>query len=1693
MANGIDTPIDNQLPKLTVDEFAAKIKAKYPSYANIDNKVLTDKILAKYPQYSNSITTEPIKPPAPSSLPPIGQPQLPFSPLVGDARQQAIQQRQDEQSAMSNRLKKLRSELPVDAQQHWDTAMQAASLKSPDQIRDGSADLEHYNFMQSPVGKTLGAVQYLGSKATKGGLQVARGVAHLAQNIGNPVSAITGNDSGLNDLFDKANDNTNFGLTKGDQSRIETGGGLYNNLVNTGGMAAEFAPAIAGGEALGSTKGLMYLQGLGQGQEQVANLEKNGQSLNPAAKELLIQGSGVVNLALEKFGDNILGKVPNALRTNVVNGIVADAVKENAGKDLTQASFKELLNNGVKTFADKFERAPVEAMRHYNETAKTLTKLNVGNYLLHKGVDTVNDKPVFNDTIGDLAEQESKTLTHDAPLFSAIPALRELTKLAPNSSYKNDVVESVVNDPSHENVTAIKQQLYDHGFHDENPNKWTPEEMDATFKHIDQIADVAKKVPSTLAPDKKEKAIDLILGRNELEQSLKIEQDKRAALDPSMAEFPTAKEQFLTDKIDQANDKLKSLVTGKRTTYSKGVAENEGKFFKTTDGKQEEIAPARYDMERVEREAKAQDETTKNSLINSTDNGINETEMGRQPNGQENGQGGNESNGSQESSQENVKGSGNEKNIREEKGNVIDLGGEQPPINAPADEQGPRNTQTENTVQKQPNQQKPAGDSGEKAAEAPVGEETSKEISTGAETPKTVAENKSPASPKQEASSMSQGDGGVSTKAGDPLRAFADKVRQGKINKLGGFRASTGFDAAWDTSLEVVAKAAEGGAKIADAIEAGLKHIKSTDWYKNLTNKEEFDQQYRDHLSNEYTEVEKALPAKNEANEKVASELGLKVDESNKGKRTNEVIEKEAADAIKKGYDVPKLVDNILNDGHTATDTEVAILAKYRDAKYDEIKAQQEQLASEGATMSKKQFEALTEANDASLNEMQDVVQAIRKTGSITGSALRARQLDLQKEYSLGNMIAQKRQANGGEKLSSEELASVTKRFAEMEEIQKQLEARLKNVEEQNAKLKAEQAIKRSAGARRAVTKSELAAERSKIFDSIRDDFKKIRQSGQAMSDVPYRRELAAVAKHMPALLRNLAQEGVVRIEDVVDNIYTALKGDLEDITKRDVTDLIAGKYNEVKPTRSELQDNIKSLRAQAKLITRIEDAEKGIKPTDKPPVVKQKNEAIDALKARLKELTKEEPQSPEEKSLAGLKKRLQDNIDKLSKKIAEGDYSKEEPKKPVTPDAEALALRRKYDKIKNEFDIEVAKDALKQRSKTEKLKDNLLNIASLPRALKASLDFSAVLRQGLFASVGHPKEALTAFKEMFRQTFSEEKYRNWISDLKHSEFYDLMKNSELYLSDKDDPKIIAREEEFTSNLADKIPGIGKAIAASERAYTGYLNVLRAGVFESQARELIKRGYTFENNPEVFKGVAKVINVLTGRGDVPEFLGGKTPKVLSNVLFSPRFMAARIQTLYLWADPRLPREAKLMAAKDIGATLGTGIALLSLASLAGYKVETDPRSTQFLKIQDKNENGTTYYDILGGLPQYIRLLSQIATGKTVSSTGKVTDLSAKHGRHNPFGQTRGGVEWNFLRGKLAPVPGALWNLQEGRDVLGQPYNLFPQAIPNEFIPLPYTDVQEAYQVGGIKNALKVLLPSQFGVSVSSYNPNAKHK
>lgn len=64
-------------------------------------------------------------------------------------------------------------------------------------------------------------------------------------------------------------------------------------------------------------------------------------------------------------------------------------------------------------------------------------------------------------------------------------------------------------------------------------------------------------------------------------------------------------------------------------------------------------------------------------------------------------------------------------------------------------------------------------------------------------------------------------------------KTLANKIRKAKITRPDAFNAATA-GIVWDAAIEIVAKTIEAGGTLADAVQAGVNHIKKSKWYKGL-------------------------------------------------------------------------------------------------------------------------------------------------------------------------------------------------------------------------------------------------------------------------------------------------------------------------------------------------------------------------------------------------------------------------------------------------------------------------------------------------------------------------------------------------------------------------------------------------------------------------------------------------------------------------------------------------------------------------------------------------------------------------------------------------------------------------------------------------------------------------------------------
>jgi hypothetical protein len=155
----------------------------------------------------------------------------------------------------------------------------------------------------------------------------------------------------------------------------------------------------------------------------------------------------------------------------------------------------------------------------------------------------------------------------------------------------------------------------------------------------------------------------------------------------------------------------------------------------------------------------------------------------------------------------------------------------------------------------------------------------------------------------------------------------------------------------------------------------------------------------------------------------------------------------------------------------------------------------------------------------------------------------------------------------------------------------------------------------------------------------------------------------------------------------------------------------------------------------------------------------------------------------------------------------------------------------------------------------------------------------------------------------------------------------------------------------------------------------------------------------------------------------------------------------------------------------------------ALFAAGGANVDVDPRSSNFAKIKI----GNTYYDISGGNATLMRYLAQLTSGERQNiQTGYIESYP------------RSKTLKNFIRSKLAPVSGLLWDasIGEGRTPSGvKLYDYSKENLLNifneEIAPLVAMDIVDAYtgnkQNFGYAGGL-LGLPSAIGFGVTTINP-----
>ena len=440
----------------------------------------------------------------------------------------------------------------------------------------------------------------------------------------------------------------------------------------------------------------------------------------------------------------------------------------------------------------------------------------------------------------------------------------------------------------------------------------------------------------------------------------------------------------------------------------------------------------------------------------------------------------------------------------------------------------------------------------------------------------------------------------------------------------------------------------------------------------------------------------------------------------------------------------------------------------------------------------------------------------------------------------------------------------------------------------------------------------------------------------------------------------------------------------------------------------------------------------------------------------------------------------------------------------PDLTDLEALAtgeaLRRaKMELPPRDFEIALIKKAFGTQKAEEfaqgrSVAEAISNVVNIPRAIMASFDVSAPLRQGLMGFAMYPGQSAKALPGMFKSLASEKSYQAAETALtKKPDFERSVKAGVNYshLSES----IYGREEQFASQAAEKVTGLGPLIGkkpgtlsfvrASGRAYTGFLDNQRYNIFSTLAKEAERSKWGASDKLEKDLGI--ITNWATGRGNMTH----KDLAVLANTfLFSPRLFKSRLDAInvlpgkhgfYSQLHPFARRKALASLTKLVAT--GTGV-LFAASQLAGVKVELDPRSSDWGKIR----YGDTRYDIWGGYQQIARTIAQLAITRhngqwgqfsKSSTSGALTHLGKGH-HLDPLVR--------LFQGKASPPIGTVIAWKQGKEFTGAKFSWGTEA-KEKLQPLLLQDIQDAWHAGmapfGIIGTFGI---GSLGVGVQTYKP-----
>ena len=535
-------------------------------------------------------------------------------------------------------------------------------------------------------------------------------------------------------------------------------------------------------------------------------------------------------------------------------------------------------------------------------------------------------------------------------------------------------------------------------------------------------------------------------------------------------------------------------------------------------------------------------------------------------------------------------------------------------------------------------------------------------------------------------------------------------------------------------------------------------------------------------------------------------------------------------------------------------------------------------------------------------------------------------------------------------------------------------------------------------------------------------------------------------------------------------------------------------------------------------------------RPGVESPSIDALRDRLDEVREQIRELKKakyEFGMTPDEldaynaRKMANREKALM----RLADRIVNGDLRpQKKPQPPMPPE-----MQKRYDTMGEQMkkarqkladmrlEAEIATWPLFWRKAGEYLRFSM----TAQRALRATMDFSAVLRQAARITLAHPVMGAKAFGKAWNAAHSEanllavndeimsdpsiqEAVAKYGLHLREVDATNARDVEMFHGMERDKVRIFGKEVSITD-----IPFFGEFMLKSERHYITYLNAVSAELYSSIVNDRTR----FPAGPTAWqkKMVADMINIWNGSAALSEERRQALQKAwINDILWAPQLAISRIQSAALY-DVWRPLVAKGVKNAETGAFdavsaeerttmfkigaaehLKSSLAMIALGALLKWLFADEDdwydfkRADWFEKLLMivSPKVGNTTIDLTGGEQSVIRAAHKIwklaTSGKVRTGSGRMAEMGSYGG------PTVWGVIGRYVQGKTSPWLSELVSLMEGRDYVGNEYTWKDAAI-GAAVPLTFEDVKEQLEQNGIGKSLITIPLSLLGAGGSTYD------